>query len=336
MGILNALNEIPRLDIVIKVHSNENRYPEAKVAAMTKSLPRKQPKIETTTAGQDTTTTIASTSDINNLKPLTNTTLSTNAPTSPPRTVKEHRLRQHGFGQELMAAANDFYIAVQNDQDYLVGAGGKGWTYALGVCPSQDLGCYFEPHHKHRPKTRTEAAHALTIPIPEIQYEINSRLTDKPPTAQSCGVIHVRHSDIVFNYNNNRSQTPILKYIELSEYVQEFYKVAPGIRNIVLLTDDQNVIDDALTNYTTSRGHNIQWYYHQRKRFRGAEGGWENHFPSGNRREEVINILVERAMVMDCSVWVGTKSSFGMFLKYFMKNLKTSIDLNNNVPIKPW
>jgi hypothetical protein len=57
--------------------------------------------------------------------------------------------------------------------------------------------------------------------------------------------------------------------------------------NILLLTDDQNAIDEAHREYWM-----YNWMYFNRTRFRGTEGGWENHFPSGDpKTAEVVTLL---------------------------------------------
>ena len=155
-----------------------------------------------------------------------------------------------------------------------------------------------------------------------------------------------------------------MKYISLREHVMAFKQITARtnnhIKDIVLLTDDQNVIDES-TNQTY-QGEDLRWHYLDKKRWRGSEGGkfflflhfvcfqapflstiptnfffkgWENHFPSGDRRQEMIDILTEREMVANCSIWVGTKSTYGWL---FRKHMKGDIDvriLENKVPPKP-
>eukprot|EP00663_Eupelagonemidae_sp_cell21sb_P001929 gene1929-4762_t len=59
-----------------------------------------------------------------------------------------------------------------------------------------------------------------------------------------------------------------------------------GAIDDVLMTDDQGAIDEA----AGMGGSGIRWLYIDRPRWRGAEGGWENHFPSGDPKLEVVYI----------------------------------------------
>ena len=63
------------------------------------------------------------------------------------------------------------------------------------------------------------------------------------------------------------------------------------------MTDSSVAIEEteAFTEFT--------WHYLNRTRFKGSEGGWENHFPSGSRETEVIDILALTCKARRASNW---------------------------------
>ena len=311
------------------------------VQVMMKQESKPHSNLRTTTT---TTTTASSTTNKN----ATTTTTTAAGSATGPKKVRRYKLEIHGLGVDLSKASHQFYKAIVEDgyDEYVVISNRQtdGWHYARGVCPTQDLACYFQsPPVDVVPKDDDDAMRMLTIPKPEIQNEIDTRLKEsshaKPPSDHECGVIHVRHSDTMLNFGwDNKDEKPKFKYLQLGQYLKEFHNVAPHITNIVLMTDDQNVIDDLNANYTTNTNSTTNstngfpnWYYLNKKRWRGSEGGFENHFPSGSPRQEMIDLLVLREMVHDCTTWVGTRSSFGALLRKTMPNLvQSQIKMLNN------
>jgi hypothetical protein len=80
--------------------------------------------------------------------------------------------------------------------------------------------------------------------------------------------------------------------------------------NILLLTDDQNAIDEAHRDYP-----NKNWMYFNRTHFRGTEGGWENHFPSGDpKTAEVVTLLSIYRAVRYCDSISKQEGNFGYTL----------------------
>lgn len=239
------------------------------------------------------------------------------------------RIKSHGLGMDLHKVTMNLMKAVEQKKFLKVTWQQGYWIYAKDVCEKQDFSCYFEdPILEPPPKSKEEATRRLLVPKPEFQRDIDKGST---PSPGDCGVIHVRHSDIVLNYRWGQSETPVLKYLELGEYVARFKKEAPELKNIVLLTDDQAVIDD-VANYEGKDG--LKFYFVKRKRFRGAEGGWENHFPSESRYEEMVNIFMEKEIVSKCSLWVGTESGFARVLQNLMDPPPRVVKLDNGVPVK--
>ena len=122
--------------------------------------------------------------------------------------------------------------------------------------------------------------------------------------------MHVRRGDRILNFGWGKTTgKPLYKYVPLSQYVKQ---TRPG-DHILLMTDDDNIITK------TRLFPQVHWYYIRRPRFRGSEGGWENHFPSGSGEDEVVVILTLQRLVSRCTTWIqsGRSSSFGNYMKLF-------------------
>jgi hypothetical protein len=72
-------------------------------------------------------------------------------------------------------------------------------------------------------------------------------------------------------------------------------------KNILLLTDDANAIEEALAEFP-----HFNWMYIKRKRHRGAQGGFENQIPSQNPQQELIILFSILKLVKQCSALVHT------------------------------
>mmetsp|Transcript_6076 Transcript_6076/g.13375 ORF Transcript_6076/g.13375 Transcript_6076/m.13375 type:complete len:389 (+) Transcript_6076:64-1230(+) len=289
-----------------------------------------------TVANPPTESRVATTNNIDESKKLT-----TNSTAAPALAIKPSgknifsvRARSHGFGVDISLTLFYFKAAKEKGRDGLhISWMDGGWIYARGVCPAADMSCYFKPlNYSALPAkpAKREFAKQLLVPNEETAQELAERMENQtnlpPPTP--CGVIHVRHADVTLNRGwLNKSATPKYKYLELGEYVAAFKKANESIRNVVLLTDDQNVIDDVPKYNGTNSG--LIFHYLERRRFRGAEGGWENHFPSGSRKEELLTLLLIQKIVSQCSLWVGTGSSFGTLMQTLMDHPPHNVQLNN-------
>ena len=167
---------------------------------------------------------------------------------------------------------------------------GSAWHYAgkkdasRPVCESKDMYCYFlnlsrcpaipdqpyegdflsEDFQLHRGVGRwlLEYATRKQTWLRREVYEFSKKIEITTP----CTVMHVRRTDIVLHEEWAR------KYRKIEEYVNALDN---STRNILLLTDDQNAIEEAKTLYPE-----YNWMYIDRPRHRGAEGGWENQIPS--------------------------------------------------------
>lgn len=85
-------------------------------------------------------------------------------------------------------------------------------------------------------------------------------------------------------------------------------------KNILLLTDDQNAIEEAHAQFPQ-----YNWMYFNRTRFRGTEGGWENHFPTGDPKQEIISILSTFNLIKQCDSMAMTHGSFANFMLGIMR-----------------
>lgn len=97
-------------------------------------------------------------------------------------------------------------------------------------------------------------------------YYLNSKIEMKT----QCTVVHVRKS--VIKGHGQR------KYHAIKEYIGSMNKLKKQPESIIL----------------------IRRMYFNRTRFRGNEGGWENHLPSGDPKTEVITLLAESKAAKYC------------------------------------
>jgi len=133
-------------------------------------------------------------------------------------------------------------------------------------------------------------------------YEFSNRIKITTP----CAAIHVRRTDIVLHGEWSR------KYRPIEDYVNELDN---STQNILLLTDDQNAIEEALAKYP-----DYNWMYIKRPRHRGTEGGWENQIPSDNPKLELIVLLSIFRLVRQCSSFIHTHGNFADILKGEIKD----------------
>lgn len=73
---------------------------------------------------------------------------------------------------------------------------------------------------------------------------------------------------------------------------------ALGVNTIFLVTDSQAAVEEAKACATSFPDvcAGIEFRFLEKKRWVGAEGGWENPFPSGSSRTEFLAIQLEFAL----------------------------------------
>lgn len=124
-----------------------------------------------------------------------------------------------------------------------------------------------------------------------------------------CAAMHVRRGDVIFHHGQARFYVPLHAYVRAS---QAFMKVL-NVTTILLLTDSQTVINEAMAceKEYPDLCSGITWRYVHKKRWFGAEGGWENPFPSGSAVDEFINIQLEFALAQQCDLMIQGNSGYG-------------------------
>lgn len=88
-----------------------------------------------------------------------------------------------------------------------------------------------------------------------------------------------------------------------------------GLTTVLLLTDSAAAIEEAnqcKTMYPQLCA-DVVFRYVDTPRWRGAEGGWENPFPSGSHSTELVNILLELNLAKRCVMGVVGESNYGMY-----------------------
>lgn len=183
------------------------------------------------------------------------------------------------------------------------------------VCESKDMYCYFLPLTSCAANPRRPYEGTFMSGVYEIHQGIGRWLLEYATRQQTwlrhevykfskrrlrietpCTVMHVRRTDIVLHAEFSR------KYRKIEEYVKALEK---GTKNILLLTDDQNAIEEAQALFPK-----YNWMYIDRPRHRGTEGGWENQIPSNDPELEVIVLLSIFRAVRKCSSFIHTQSNF--------------------------
>jgi hypothetical protein len=97
------------------------------------------------------------------------------------------------------------------------------------------------------------------------------------------------------------------RYYAIDEYVNAAKQQITN--TIFLLTDDDNAVQEARAKFP---GHN--WVVVDRPRYKGKEGGWENHIPSDDPKQEVIVLMAIFRKVQLCDVFVHTRSNLADYI----------------------
>jgi hypothetical protein len=205
----------------------------------------------------------------------------------------------------------------------------KAWHYAAlkdgsaPVCPTKDIHCFFLPLSHCEPgevdpdafKTENvdgEMASWLfdyaMRPQQWLRRRVFEYLRDKAPKLeQPCAVMHVRRADVVLHDDYSRS------YFAIEDYLRALKRKNADRKTILLLTDDQNAIDEAKEFHP-----DYEWKFLDRKRFRGAEGGWENQLPSKDPLDEMISLLSTFKLAQQCDTIVHGQSGFSDMIYWNM------------------
>lgn len=235
--------------------------------------------------------------------------------------LKWHYQETRGFGVTTLEAGSKLKQAWEEGREFrLVTMNGRPWNYAIGVCPSEDWNCFFQDPPSKSPVPIAElttriAVESLTKPQDWLAKKVADLLASVNVQGP-CTATHVRHGDTVLNYGYGKSTVPLYTYLPLAQYLSSVKE-----KNIVLATDDQDVIDQAMQDQ------NHTYFYIDKPRFRGNQGGWESFNPSHDRVKEMVALLADWELVKKCSTFVGSHSAMSnVFSLTFPPDKKTSLE----------
>lgn len=147
-------------------------------------------------------------------------------------------------------------------------------------------------------------------------FEFNQTQSLTFPPNETCIVQHIRHGDSNQDQRSNISHLSTLSnYVNFSiPYLNEL-----NTKNIFLMTDDGDVIDEAKSRY----GDLFRWVFIEKPMFHGWAANKElhvQHFPTQDKQLEIASILLSWHTAARCQVLVGALSEvFELFLKFLEK-----------------
>lgn len=243
--------------------------------------------------------------------------------------VTTKRMWSSGYGADFQNIIDGLNYALQTKSPMQVVNTDDPWHYAVRrdgsgpVCPSKDMYCYFLnmtrcepiPNKVYEGDFMTEN-YSLDWGNEQWFQEYATRqqtwlrhetytFSKKVKVVTPCAVMHVRRSDIVLHDEVSR------RYREVGEYVSALKK---RTKNILLFTDDHNAIGEALKNFPQ-----YNWMYINRKRHKGAEGGWENQLPSDDPKFEMVVLQSIFYLARKCTRLVRTTGNFGNLIEAEMR-----------------
>jgi hypothetical protein len=223
-----------------------------------------------------------------------------------------------GWGVDLAHIVDGLKAAVEVRRPFQITQ--EPWHYAVGkdgsraVCPQKNMHCYFLPITRCDPipekkvnltffygqhptydllENRWHLEYAVRPQtwLRKASYDFSKTINLTSP----CTVMHVRRGDIVLHEQWSRRYYPIEDYVNATNRITN---------NIFLLTDDKNAVKEAQTKFP-----GFNWVFVDRPRYKGPEGGWENHAPSDDPKQEVIVLMSIFKKVGMCDVFIHTKSN---------------------------
>lgn len=246
--------------------------------------------------------------------------------------VKTKRMWSTGWAADILNLVDGLSVAHRKAIPFQVVD--TPWHYAASkdgkveVCPERNMRCYFLPFGTCPPKP-SEAFEGqfygrirkdYRISTNRILYDFLTRqrtwvrkavydFVQSIDLPTPCTVVHVRRGDIVLHENESRRYIPLEEYMEASKNIT---------KTVLLLTDDDNAIKEAQFKYP-----NHTWVYSKKARFKGKEGGWENHFPSGDPKYETIELLATFRLAQKCKVFIHGVSRLSNLIAGQMLNVHT-------------
>ena len=275
-----------------------------------------------------------------------------------------------GWGATFGNVANGLLKGLGNQRPFQIKFehSGQYWMYATlknnnednSACPTKDMFCYFLPltncsasktilkgknapgyghvvptnsnnDYYYTPWRNRRLAHRYwlqqyaTRPQHYLRKKLYNFLQQNMTNFQTpCIAIHVRRSDVILDRSPR-------KYYSIANYLQNIPPKFQKVTNLFLLTDDANAIDEALEFHPE-----YNWMFTQKQRYRGSEGGVQNHIPSQNPPLEVLYILAELELVKMCDLLIGSISGFSDLIHAEMKIKQRTIpriNVENNKQI---
>lgn len=269
--------------------------------------------------------------------------------------VVTQKMFSSGWGADFCHIVDALQYAMDHDRPMQV-TDDKPWHFAAKkkgdtpVCPLKSMYCYFLNMTNCPPKNDeafegTEESDFFSARHPEPADAITQMIIDYATRPQTwlrkavyefskkkkanlqtpCSVFHVRRGDVVLHGDASR------RYYNISEYVDDIKSKSALSNTILLLTDDENAIKEAHTEYP-----DIHWVHIDRPRFRGNEGGWENQIPSDDPKVEVIVLMSIFQLVQRCQSFVHTRSNLGKYISGIMKRKVPNATVINLDEGKKW
>lgn len=229
-------------------------------------------------------------------------------------------LNNHGLGVDLLPVIGALKRGLITGEPVRVRE--APWHYARGVCGSESLRCFFKPVvydlycNRRRVENVTLCPHLddvilkyITQPTAALDRAATT-LVGRVGLRLPCLAMHVRRTDTLLNDGWDHLH-PRYKWVPLSAYVLKAKQI--DVASTLLVTDDAAVITEAAL-------FNRSWVWIDRPRHTGTSGGWENHFPSGDKLAEMAVIVALRQLTSRCIAMVGSDSSFGRLLFLGMRD----------------
>jgi hypothetical protein len=247
------------------------------------------------------------------------------------RNVMTINMWNSGWGADITNIIQSLQLTLETKRPLQTLAKRGSWHYAAlkngsrPACPLKNQYCYFlnmtncdpTPENIEAPitepttfrnQTHMWLAEFATRPQTWLRKQVYDYTQAAFRLQTPCSVVHVRRADVVLHGKSSR------RYHPMEEYMQDSYALDP---NVLLLTDDQNAIPEAEFKFP-----DYNWMYEHRPRHRGTEGGWENHFPSGDPKQEMVIILSTFQAIKKCHKLVRSYSNIGIYFEGIMKEAR--------------
>jgi hypothetical protein len=258
--------------------------------------------------------------------------------------VHTKRMWSNGWGADVSNLVDGLRYAMETNQPFQIS--NHVWHYSAKkdgsrpVCPKKTMACYFLPlsrcppiqdkmfrgayYYEFQPRFKLlENRYYLeyiTRPRTWLRKEVFD-FSNKINLSTPCTVLHVRRGDVVLHGKWAR------RYYAIEEYIQATENVTNITETIFLITDDENGVLEARAKFPK-----FNWVVIERPRFKGKEGGWENHFPSDDSKMEVIVLMSIFRKATECRVLTHTRSNLADYIAALMMSARgrdfVRVDMN--------